>query len=184
MMNIIVGSTNKAKLGAVREAVQSLGINAEITGSATESGVSAQPFGDEETREGARNRALAAVKDGEGDLGIGLEGGVKELDGRLFICNWGALALPDGTVYTAGGAQIPLPEEVAAPVRAGNELGPVMEDYSHQADVRQSGGAVGVFTAGTVSRADMFGHVVRLLVGQWRFAGGGGGPVASGPEHA
>ncbi|EMR05699.1 Non-canonical purine NTP phosphatase [Bhargavaea cecembensis DSE10] len=171
-MEIIVGSTNRAKIGAVRDAFRSLGIQAEVTGTVTESGVSPQPFGDEETMTGARIRALTAIKNGNHDLAIGLEGGVKELDGRLYICNWGALALPDGTVFMAGGAQIPLPEEVAHPVRSGRELGPVMEAFTSRADIRQAGGAVGVFTDGTVGRPDMFSHVVLLLAGQWRFAGG------------
>ncbi|MET3575355.1 DUF84 family protein [Bhargavaea ullalensis] len=182
MYEITVGSTNKAKVEAVRHAFRTMGIEAEVTGAGTESGVSGQPFGDEETMAGAQNRAVAASKI-TGGIGIGLEGGVKELAGRLYICNWGALALPDGTVFMAGGAQIPLPEEVASPVRKGEELGPVMERYSHRQDIRQTGGAVGVFTAGEVDRADMFGQIVRLLAGQWRF-GGGDRPVASRPEHA
>lgn len=169
-MKIIVGSNNRAKINAVRDAFASLGIQAEVAGTETDSGVAAQPFGDLETMTGARNRALAAVRTGSHDLAIGLEGGVKELDGRLYICNWGALALPEGTVFTAGGAQIPLPEEVAEPVRSGEELGPVMEAFTAEADIRQSGGAVGVFTAGTVGRSDMFAHVVLLLAGQWRFS--------------
>ncbi|WP_200805800.1 DUF84 family protein [Edaphobacillus lindanitolerans] len=182
-MKITVGSTNKAKVEAVRTALRSMEIEAEVTGTGTDSEVSAQPVGDEETMTGARNRAKAAASTVPGSVGIGLEGGVRELDGRLYICNWGALALPDGTVFTAGGAQLPLPEEVAAPVRAGQELGPVMEQYSLQEDIRQTGGAVGVFTSGRVGRPDMFGHIVRLLVGQWQFKDGDGA-VASGPEHA
>ncbi|SEJ33370.1 inosine/xanthosine triphosphatase [Bhargavaea ginsengi] len=169
-MKIIVGSANRSKVAAVREAFASLDMDVEVFGSETESGVPGQPVGDEETLAGARNRALSALRAGENcDLAIGLEGGVKELDGRLFICNWGALALPDGTVMLAGGAQIPVPGEVAEPVRMGRELGPVMEKYTSRSDIRQSGGAVGVFTAGTVSRSEMFRHVVLLLAGQWRF---------------
>ncbi|KZE39781.1 NTPase [Bhargavaea cecembensis] len=174
-MKIIVGSTNRAKIGAVRDAFASIGIQAEVTGADTDSGVAAQPIGDAETMTGARNRALAAVKAGSHNFAIGLEGGVKELDGRLFICNWGALALPDGTVFTAGGAQIPLPEEVAEPVRGGEELGPVMEAYTAKADIRQTGGAVGVFTEGMVGRPDMFAHIVLLLAGQWKFSAGDAG---------
>ncbi|MFC7364476.1 MULTISPECIES: DUF84 family protein [Bhargavaea] len=174
-MKIIVGSTNRAKIIAVRDAFASLGIQAEVEGIDTDSDVSSQPFGDNETMAGARNRAVSAIKTGNHDLAIGLEGGVKELDGRLYICNWGALALPDGKVFTAGGAQIPLPEEVAQPVRSGKELGPVMEIFTSRADIRQTGGAVGVFTDGTVSRSDMFSHVVLLLAGQWQFAAGNHG---------
>ena len=76
------------------------------------SGVSDQPFGDEETRLGAMNRALWASSLKEGAIGIGLEGGVRLLEGQMYLCNWGALVLPDGTKFTAGGAQIPLPQQL------------------------------------------------------------------------
>ena len=46
-----------------------------------------------------------------------------------ILCNWGALILPDGNEFTAGGAQIPLPEEIAEELLAGKELGPVIDSY-------------------------------------------------------
>ena len=43
-----------------------------------QSGVSPQPFSDEETIQGAINRARAAVKETGADIGIGLEGGYRK----------------------------------------------------------------------------------------------------------
>ena len=53
---------------------------------------------DEETMQGAINRAKRALEEGEAPIGIGLEGVMKTEHG-LFMCNWGALATMDGKVF-------------------------------------------------------------------------------------
>ena len=131
------------------------------------SNVSEQPFGDEETLQGAKNRARQACNEAQVNMAFGLEGGVKDLDGQLFICNWGVLQTKEGKQYIAGGAQLPLPQEVALAIRNGEELGPVMERYTEQVGIRHNEGAVGVFTSNIVNRADMFEHIVNLLLGQY-----------------
>lgn len=165
-MKIGVASTNPAKTGAVSSALEQLGIQAELIEQAAESGVSAQPFSIEETRTGAINRAHHVLADF--DAAIGLEGGVFELDGRLYLCNWGALVTSDGTVYVAGGAQVPLPMEIEKPLRAGEELGPVMDRYAQETGIRQHKGAIGILTAGNLNRVELFSQIVVLLFGQWQ----------------
>ena len=54
----------------------------------------------------------------------------------MYLCNWGALTLPDGTRFTAGGAQIPLPKEIADELMAGKELGPVVDTYFKSSGIR------------------------------------------------
>ncbi len=164
-MKIIIGSKNPAKITAVKN---SFSHEDEFVALDIPSGVNEQPFSDEETIKGAINRAVGALKQGNGDIGIGLEGGVQETSYGLFICNWGALASNEGEPIIAGGARIPLPEEVAIRLRAGEELGPVMEDYAKKKNVRKQEGAVGIFTNGMVNRSEMFTHVMHLLVGQYK----------------
>ena len=53
----------------------------------------------------------------------------------LFVCNWGAMATKDGEIYIAGGARIPLPEIVAERLLNGEELGPVMDDFTKKANI-------------------------------------------------
>ncbi|MFC4409750.1 DUF84 family protein [Chungangia koreensis] len=168
-MRIAIGSKNKAKTEAVISVVQQF-IDAEFELRAVPSGVSDQPLSDKETRTGAINRALNAIKESGADAAFGLEGGVSEIDGELFVCNWGAMALANGEIYTAAGAQILLPEEVAAEVRNGRELGPVMDDYTNRKDIRSHDGAVGVFTNGLINRKTMFEHVILLVVGQYLYS--------------
>ncbi|NHC42432.1 DUF84 family protein [Bacillus sp. MM2020_1] len=164
-MKIIIGSKNPAKITAVKNSFSHEG---EFVSLDIPSGVSEQPFSDEETIKGAINRAAAALKQGNGDIGIGLEGGVQETSYGLLICNWGALVTNESEPIIAGGARIPLPEEIAVRLRAGEELGPVMEDYAKNKNVRKQEGAVGIFTSGMVNRSEMFTHVMNLLVGQYK----------------
>lgn len=166
-MKIIIGSTNPAKINAVKNTF--LMKDAEFLSFDIPSGVSDQPFSDEETIQGALNRAKGALEMGNGDIGIGLEGGVHETKHGLMICNWGALASPNRGPIIAGGARILLPEEVSVRLRAGEELGPVMSDYANKANVSKQEGAVGIFTNGLVDRATMFAHVMNLLLGQFAY---------------
>ena len=104
-----------------------------------------------------------------GAIGIGLEGGVRILEGQMYLCNWGALALPDGTRFTAGGAQIPLPKEIADELMAGKELGPVVDTYFKSSGIRIKEGAIGMLTANAVKRDELFVHILQLLIGQYKY---------------
>jgi inosine/xanthosine triphosphatase len=166
-MKIIIGSKNPAKNQAVKYAFQEGAF--EFISIDISSGVNEQPFSDEETIKGAINRAVNALKQGEGDIGIGLEGGVQETSHGLLLCNWGALASKDFEPIIAGGARILLPEEIAARLRAGEELGPVMDDYAKMKNVRKHEGAIGIFTDGVINRIEMFTHIMNLLAGQFHY---------------
>lgn len=166
-MKIIIGTKNPAKITAVKNAFAQT--NAEFISLDIPSGVSAQPFSDEETIKGAINRAVGALQQGNGDIGIGLEGGVQESEQGLMICNWGALAVNGMEPIIAGGARLLLPEEVAVRLRAGEELGPVMDDYAKMENVRKHEGAIGIFTDGLINRDDMFTHLMKLLIGQYNY---------------
>jgi inosine/xanthosine triphosphatase len=168
IMRIVIGSKNPAKITAVKNCFSDQ--EAEIVALDIPSGVNAQPFSDEETIKGAINRALGALREGNGAIGIGLEGGVQETSAGLLIVNWGALASENREPFIAGGARFLLPEEIAIRLRAGEELGPVMDDYAKQQNVRKHEGAVGIFTNGLVNRVDMFTHVMKLLAGQYTYA--------------
>lgn len=165
---VSLGSENSAKITAVQNAFKEY--RCEIVSVNVASGVSAQPMSDEETISGAINRAASAANEMKADIGIGLEGGVQQTKTGLFLCNWGALKAKDFKPFVAGGARIPLPQEIADRILHGEELGPVMAEYAKKQNVRQKEGAVGVFTNGLIDRAEMFTHIVNLLLGQYEFA--------------
>lgn len=166
-MKIIVGTTNQAKLKAVETVCLPYFDAVHIQAISGQSGISAQPIGNEETRLGAVNRALEAISHGEGTIGLGLEGGVMYVGDTMYLCNWGAMALPNGRVLTAAGAQIPLPDRLKKEIEQGEELGPLMEAYVNQQGIRQKEGAMGILTDGLISRSKLFEHVMELLVGQY-----------------
>ncbi|MDA3129760.1 DUF84 family protein [Aliibacillus thermotolerans] len=163
-----IGSTNQAKIDAVTSVfsypkyhVQSFSVP---------SSVSSQPFSEEETKRGAIHRAREVLEKGM-SIGVGLEGGVVPMDDGLYVCNWGALKTVTGEEMTAGGAKIRLPKEIAVQLYEGEELGRVMERYTKKKGIRHKEGAIGVFTAGHVDRANLFQHIVQLLYGQYQFCG-------------
>lgn len=166
-MKVIVGSKNPAKISAVQTAFYTYEI--ELVSLDVPSGVNEQPFSDDETIKGAINRAQNALEVGNGDIGIGLEGGVHQTEHGLFLCNWGCLVEKGEPPIIGGGARILLPKQIAIRLLNGEELGPVMDDYAKQENVRKNEGAVGIFTNGMINRAEMFSHVTKLLVGQYEY---------------
>ncbi|PAV30115.1 inosine/xanthosine triphosphatase [Virgibacillus profundi] len=164
-MEIIIGSKNPTKIKAVQEIFP----NYTVHSLNVPSDVAAQPFSDEEIRQGAINRAVHSMESSPNVIGIGLEGGVMYVENQLFLCNWGALATRDGEIFTSSGARVVLPEEIDFDLKTGMELGDVMDVYAKKQEVRKKEGAIGIFTNELVSRQEMFAHVVKLLKGQWEY---------------
>ncbi|WP_077619113.1 DUF84 family protein [Bacillus sinesaloumensis] len=167
MLRVAIGTENPAKVSAIKDGFK--GIEASFIQTSVSSGVSAQPFSDKETIQGAINRGIFALEKEDTDLGLGLEGGVVETEFGMFLCNWGAIVAKESEPIIAGGARILLPQEIAKEIRGGLELGDVMEAFTRQKDIRKSEGAIGIFTNNYVNRKDMFSHVVKLLVGQYLY---------------
>lgn len=162
-MEFVLGSENQAKKRAVVHIVERYMENSTISSVSVPSGVSAQPMSEEETRQGAINRSITAAKKA---FGIGLEGGVHMIGDTMYLCNWGALTTPEGKTFTAAGAQIPLPEELADEIRHGTELGDAVDSYFKKQNVRMLEGAMGMLTAQLVPRDALFEHIMQLLMGQ------------------
>ena len=154
---VAVGSTNPVKVGAARTMVQRLAPRAEVVGIAVPSGVPDQPWGDDETMRGAVARARAARTAYDADLGIGIEGGVvAEADGGVRSCAWAAVVGRDGREGIGGSLALRLPERVAQLVRDGVELGHAMDVLTGEHNVKQGVGAVGILTAGLVTRQQAY----------------------------
>lgn len=165
MLRVVIGSKNKNKVNAV---IDVFGKNDFIFDKmAVQSGVSDQPFSDNETIQGAVNRAKESRK--YGDIGIGLEAGVQDTSYGLSLINWGALVDENDNLYIAGGTRILLPDEVANELSKGLELAEVMDTYCNRKDIRSNEGAIGIFTNNEVVRKDIFTHISKLLLGQYLY---------------
>lgn len=163
MNKLYLGTTNKAKVSAVEEVLP----NYQIIACKVNSNVSNQPFSDEETIQGALNRAMSLPKDG---LRLGLEAGVTFHNDIMYLINWGVLIDEKDNVYYAGGTRIPLPEFVKERLKTRTvELAEVMEEYTKINDVRSHQGAIGVLTNNQVTRKEIFTHIVKLLYGQYLY---------------
>ena len=149
-MHVAVGSTNPVKRRAVEHVV-----DARVTVVDVDSGVPEQPRGNAETVEGAERRAERALDAAGASVGVGIEGGVTEFDGTdgLFVVAWSAAT--DGDRWgRAASPSLRLPEPVARRIRAGGELGPVLDDLLEREGVKHEEGAAGVLTGGRVGRTD------------------------------
>ena len=150
---VAVGSMNPVKINAARAMVERLAPHVRVDGVAVESGVSEQPWGDEETMRGALARAHAARSALDSDWGIGIEGGVVATsDGSVRTCAWAAIVDRDGRHGVGGSLSLELPPNVAELVRGGMELGHAMDAVTGESDVKRGIGAVGVLTWGLVTR--------------------------------
>ena len=164
MLRIAIGSTNPVKMGAVRQIVAQRWPTAELIPLDVPSGVSPMPFGAEECLAGARQRALAAQQASGATLGLGLEGGVEESAVGLLLGGWVVAVHQDGRQSAAQTARLPLPPAIAAHLRAGAELGPLMDELVGIANTKQKGGAVEILTHGLVNRQDVFATAVAFAL--------------------
>ena len=156
-LSVAVGSKNPVKVGAAREVILRALPHARIESVAVPSGVPDQPWGDDETIRGALARARAARQALDADWGVGLEGGViAEGACGVRTCAWAAIVSRDGVEGIGGSLSLALPPDVAKLVRGGMELGPAMDRVSGQQNVKHGAGAVGILTAGLVSRQQAY----------------------------
>ncbi len=152
MRRVAVGSANPVKLGAVRAVLAWAAPSATIEPVTVPSGVRDQPFGDDETIRGARNRARAARAALDADVGVGLEGGVVDGPGGMRSCAWCVVVHRDGREGVGGSLAMPLPDAVATMIRDGMELGHAMDALVAARGTKHGKGAVGVLTAGRIDR--------------------------------
>jgi inosine/xanthosine triphosphatase len=157
-----IGSTNPAKIEAVGLVLARLAPGCALEAVDVPSGVAAQPVGDQATREGARNRALAALAATGADVAFGLEGGVLHEPPLVWLVSWAAAVTHDGRSGDASGLRMPLPRSVAERLAGGDELGTVIDDLFSVRESKQYAGAVGLLTEGFVSRTDAFADLVAM----------------------
>jgi len=164
-VKIAVGSTNPVKVMATAAVLRRVyGDEVDVEAVDAESSVSHQPWGDEEALRGALNRAQAARRMSGATLGVGFEGGLLEVQGRVFTCAWCAVVRDDGVVGIAGGENVLLPPSVAADVRAGAELGPAMDALTGLHNTKQGGGAIGALTGGRLDRQAAYEHLLTMAL--------------------
>lgn len=174
-MHIFVGSTNPVKVNCTTLAASEAWPDVVVKGFDVPSGIPEQPFGDEQTRQGAENRAQRALEHGAIEvgstakhmLGVGHEGGVFEYQGELWSTVWVAVTDVDGNTHLANGAKFRVPEPVASAIKNGQEMGPAVNSLLNDQDIRKKQGAIGVVTQGFVDRTEEYTGITKLALGLW-----------------
>lgn len=162
MHQVVSATTNPAKIQAILAAFnQIFGEDCcQIDAISVDTGVPEQPFGSEETRAGARNRvANARLARPDADFWVAIEAGIDE--GATF--SWVVIESRDQR-GEARSATLPLPEVILEQVRAGEALGPVISKYTGIDKIGNKEGAIGVFTAGVLTRSSVYHQAVVLAL--------------------
>ena len=148
-LDVAVGSLNHVKVEAVRGVMERIYGDVRITAADVPSGVPDQPK-EGATREGAVNRATAAL--GDHDMAVGIEAGVFERVDGLIDVQYCAVLDRDGrlTVGTGPGFQYPPP--VASLVRSGLTVGQAMKGVFGEPDIGSKQGAIGFLSKGLLDR--------------------------------
>lgn len=166
-MKIITASTNPVKIAAALAGFQAAFPAESCTahGLSVPSGVSDQPMTDAETLAGATNRAgnaRAAAPDA--DFWAGIEGGIEEEFGQMWAFAWVVVCDQAGKIGRARTSAFALPEEIAALVRQGVELGVADDRVFGRSNSKQANGAVGILTNDLIDRARYYEHAVVLAL--------------------
>ena len=148
---LAVGSLNPTKVNAAVKVFARLAPETAVEAVAVPSGVRDQPLGWAETTRGAFNRAEAARQALGAGWGVGLEGGVVLTEEGGWLMGVAAVVARSGRWHARGGTVL-LPPRVAERVRAGEELGPVVDDITGLHEAKTGMGAIGWLTGGLVLR--------------------------------
>jgi inosine/xanthosine triphosphatase len=170
-IRITIGSKNPVKIAAANKAISLLLPDAEVICQAMHapSGVADQPMTDSETKTGAINRARYCEQQARtfpelsADLYIAMEGGVDHFEHGAATYAYMAI-IYQGKLSIGRSAQLPLPESVYRALEAGEELGHVMDRLFNTVNIKQKGGAIGLFTHGKASRESVYTQAIVLAM--------------------
>ena len=167
-MKVVVASKNPVKVEAARAAFTKLVSHTDLQmlPVSVDSGVDDQPMSDEETRRGARNRAINARQGNpDADFWVGLEGGIEVFDEQLMAFAWMAILDSNGRFGCARSTTLPLPPSVRKLiVDDGLELGDANDRIFSTANSKQGGGAYGLLTDGLFTRESIYTQTLILAL--------------------
>ena len=153
-MRIAIGSKNQIKIDAVRLAFRTVWPEELFIfeGAEVLSGVSSQPMSDRESICGAQNRAYRARDLLNADFGVGLEGGLQEIDGCYFDCGWVVIVDRSGHEGIGSTIRILTPPRMLSLIRNGMELGEANDKIFGRKNSKQAEGHFGLMTKNAITR--------------------------------
>ena len=157
-----VGSTNPAKVEAVRRTLARFAPGCVVLSIDVPSGVGDMPLGEQAIRSGAHARARAALERTDAEIAFGLEGGAIIEGERAWLTGHVVALTRDGRSGEAAWGRMLLPTAAAERIQNGDELGDIIDDLFGAKESKRQAGAIGLLTDGAVSRTDAFADHVAM----------------------
>lgn len=154
-MKILVGSKNKVKIEAAKEAFLEYFEDVEVIGVPVESNVPDEPV-NEEIYKGAQNRVnnlrrYAEENNLDVDYFVAVESGISNSLGKWLIINFAVIGDKEGFDSYGTSPGFPVPDKYVDRIIK-EDLGIVMDDIFKEDDLRSKQGGIGLLTKGKIDR--------------------------------
>lgn len=163
MKTVIVASQNPVKIDTTHQGFTKMfpGESIQVKGLDVVSGVSNQPMSDNETFQGAINRAHNA-RDAKpnADYWVGIEGGLNETDKGVECFAWIVIVSKSGQIGKGKTGSFFLPQMIIALVKQGKELGEADDIVFNRSNSKQKSGSVGILTDDIITRTSYYEQAV------------------------
>lgn len=166
MKKVIIGSKNPIKVESTYTAFSKIFPEEIFTfeGVNSSSQVSDQPMSDEETFQGATNRANKAKQNyPNAEYWVGIEGGISYHEGDMEAYAW-VVVLSKSQQGKARTASFVLPKKIQVLVEEGVELGVADDIVFDRENSKQQNGAVGILTNDLITRATYYEQAAILAL--------------------
>ncbi len=165
-IKVLVGSKNPVKVQCTLQAFQQVFPKSKIQveGLSVPSRVADQPMSDEETLEGAQNRAKSLMSlNQKADYYVGIEGGLDSSNNEMQAFAW-IVILNKAKEGKARTATFQLPEKIKELIDQGIELGVADDMVFNRKNSKQGNGAVGILTHDLIDRIHYYEPAVILAL--------------------
>ncbi len=161
-MLVAVGTQNPVKIESVRLAFAASWPTEDwiVRGCSVDSAVANQPMSDDEARQGAKTRAVNAIATLNADYGVGLEGGLQQVDDDWFNCGWVHVVDPNGRQGIGATLKMIVPPALMKIVFNGHELGHACDLVFDSTNTKQDNGHFGLMTNNVIHRTGAFRDAV------------------------
>ncbi len=159
-MLVVLGSTSPVKINATKQAFEAYFDNVEVKGIEVPSGIKPFPTSEEETFQGAFNRAKAVSEIEQADFYVGLEGGLQTLKGHTIVKQI-AVILYEGKTGVGVSSGYTMPETLIEKLdMTSDESRKILDRYFGQNEILSKEGIVGVLTNGKLNRTSISSDAV------------------------
>jgi inosine/xanthosine triphosphatase len=164
MKKVIIASKNPVKIQAVKNGFEKMFPNQkfDFVGTSVPSNVANQPFSNDETLLGAKNRADNASNEiKNANFFVGIEGGIEHIGNEMEAFAWVVIKSADkyGKARTS---TFFLPKQVVELIKKGKELGEADDIVFKRNNSKQENGAVGILTGDVIDRTKYYTEAVVL----------------------